>query len=101
LLDRFPARLSIGERQRVAFVRAIAHEPALLLADEPTAALDPPQARQLLDLMIGIARRARIAALVVSHDWALISASGLRTLHGRAGADSPVTAFVEGSGDGH
>src|SRR5690606_5893612 len=76
LLDKHPAALSIGERQRVAFVRAIAHEPALLLADEPTSALDPENARRLFGLFIDLAQRCGTATLVVSHDLDLIQEFG-------------------------
>lgn len=72
LLNKRPDSLSIGERQRVAFVRAIAHEPGLLLADEPTSALDPVNARSLFQFFIDLARRSGVATLVVSHDWALV-----------------------------
>lgn len=72
LLSKLPQALSIGERQRVAFVRAIAHQPRLLLADEPTAALDPHNARRLLNLIVKLAEELGIAALLVSHDWALM-----------------------------
>lgn len=72
LLDKLPQALSIGERQRVACVRAIAHEPRLLLADEPTAALDPLNARRLFELLLNLVSELGLSALVVSHDWALI-----------------------------
>ncbi|MHC8336503.1 ABC transporter ATP-binding protein [Pseudomonas sp. LB3P25] len=72
LLDKQPHALSIGERQRVACVRAIAHEPLLLLADEPTAALDPHSARRLFELLLSLVSSMGLSALVVSHDWALL-----------------------------
>lgn len=72
LLNKLPQALSIGERQRVACVRAIAHEPKLLLADEPTAALDPHSARRLFELLLTLVDELGLSALVVSHDWGLI-----------------------------
>jgi putative ABC transport system ATP-binding protein len=80
LLDKQPQALSIGERQRVACVRAIAHEPVLLLADEPTAALDPHSARRLFELLLSLVSNMGLSALVVSHDWALLKSFGLPRL---------------------
>lgn len=80
LLDKHPQALSIGERQRVACVRAIAHEPLLLLADEPTAALDPHSARRLFELLLSLVSSMGLSALVVSHDWALLKDFGLPRL---------------------
>lgn len=80
LLDQPPAALSVGERQRVAFVRAIAHQPELVLADEPTAALDPHTAHTLFELFLRIVADLGLAALVVSHDWKLVDAFGLPKL---------------------
>lgn len=80
LLDKLPQDLSIGERQRVACVRAIAHEPQLLLADEPTAALDPHSARRLFKLLLELVEELRLSALVVSHDWALVDEFALPRL---------------------
>lgn len=80
LLDKYPQALSIGERQRVACVRALAHEPPLLLADEPTAALDPHSARRLFELLLGLVQELGLSALVVSHDWALVDAFALPRL---------------------
>ena len=68
LLDKFPHELSIGQRQRALFLRAIAHKPRLLLIDEPTSALDPDNAQTLFELIDEIAHVSRISILVVTHD---------------------------------
>ena len=63
-----PAELSGGEQQRIALCAAVAHSPALVVADEPTGELDETTARAVLDLLAGLARDEGAAALVVSHD---------------------------------
>ena len=71
LLDRaasLPGELSGGEQQRIALCAALVHRPTLLVADEPTGELDEVTARSVLDLLRELARDARAAALVVSHD---------------------------------
>ncbi|TRM53426.1 ATP-binding cassette domain-containing protein [Achromobacter sp. LC458] len=80
LLEKKPAALSIGERQRVAVVRALAHRPRLLLADEPTSALDPDNARRLFGLLIELTRSAGMATVIVSHDWSLVREFGLPSM---------------------
>ena len=67
-----PASLSIGERQRAAIARALASRPKLLLADEPTAALDPQLARTVMALFLETARTSGAAVVMVSHDIALV-----------------------------
>ncbi len=64
----FPAALSGGEAQRVAIARALANRPRIILADEPTAALDSSRARVVVDLLRRLAVEQRAAILVVTHD---------------------------------
>lgn len=68
LLDEWPGHLSVGQRQRAAIARAIAHQPDFVIADEPTSALDPDSARRALQLLVSLARDRRIGLLLVSHD---------------------------------
>jgi putative ABC transport system ATP-binding protein len=66
--DHLPVKLSGGERQGVAIARALANRPRLLLADEPTGALDSASTRGVLDLLRGVRDRHGTTVIVVSHD---------------------------------
>lgn len=66
--DRRPGELSGGQQQRVAIVRAIASEPAVALADEPTANLDSSTAEQLLDIMQKLNEERRVTFIFSTHD---------------------------------
>jgi len=74
LKGRLPAQLSIGQRQRVAIARALSHRPALVLADEPTAALGREHAHAAMSLLLALTRETGAALLVASHDTALLEA---------------------------
>lgn len=69
----FPENMSLGQQQRVAVARALACEPELILADEPTASLDPENAGIAMDLIQRVCRDHNAAMLCVSHDPNLVS----------------------------
>ena len=78
LADRsgaFPDRLSGGEQQRVAVARALIHEPALILADEPTGNLDAETGRMVLDLLTDLSRRYGRTLIIVTHSLAVARAA--------------------------
>jgi putative ABC transport system ATP-binding protein len=87
LLGKKPAALSIGERQRVAIARALAHRPPLLLADEPTASLDPEHSAAVMELLLALASELGLGVMVVSHDWDLLARFGLRRIQAQPAAN--------------
>ena len=66
--NHLPVALSGGEQQRVAVARALANHPSLILADEPTAALDSKRGRQVMELFAKVAHERNAGVLVVTHD---------------------------------
>ncbi len=91
-LHHSPRQLSTGERQRVALARAVAHRPKLLLADEPTAHLDPSRGLDALALLRGTAAELGATLVVVSHDPQLVGAFERRLELGRSVAVSAAAA---------
>jgi putative ABC transport system ATP-binding protein len=79
-LDKLPENLSTGERQRVAIGRALAHRPSIVIADEPTASVDPFAAEKIMSLFIGLVEEMNITVIVASHAWRHIKRLGLRRL---------------------
>lgn len=75
-LDFLPAQLSGGEKQRVAIARALAADPAIILADEPTANLDSRSGQQVAALLAQVARERGKAVVIVSHDGRLREIAG-------------------------
>ena len=67
-INHRPAELSGGEQQRVAFCRALANKPSILLADEPTGNLDQTTSHQVFDTLLSIVRETRLAALIATHN---------------------------------
>ncbi len=76
-LDKLPALLSVGERQRVAIARALAHRPSIVVADEPTASVDPLTSERIMRLFLDLAEHFETTVIVASHDHALVDKAGL------------------------
>ena len=92
----YPAQLSGGEQQRIAIARALANDPPLILADEPTGNLDSSNGRNILDLLLQV-RRSRGATLVlVTHDPAVAAVADAQLVlrDGRVADGSVVTDLV-------
>ena len=83
LRRRKPRKVSIGERQRAAVARALAHEPAVVLADEPTASLDRANAIDVMKLLTRTVAGQGAALILVTHDEALARDFGLTVLQCR------------------
>ena len=71
--SHLPGEMSGGEQQRTAVARALANNPEILLADEPTGSLDPAHAASVFELLLDLARKNKMAMLFVTHDMNLAS----------------------------
>jgi putative ABC transport system ATP-binding protein len=94
LLDRFPAQLSQGERQRAELLRALAHRPAIVLADEPTANIHPDAADAVFGLLADQVREAGAALVVATHDPDRAARAGLPCLHVRTALDGATNVSI-------
>jgi putative ABC transport system ATP-binding protein len=93
-LDHYPQQLSGGQKQRVAIARALVRQPKIVLADEPTAALDKASGREVVDLLQNLARKQACAILLVTHDNRILDvADRILTLE-----DGRISSFVSAIG---
>jgi len=79
-LEKFPSQLSVGERQRVSIARAMAHEPSVVIADEPTASLDPINAEEIMGLFTHLAEEKGVTLVVATHEWQRVEELGFRRI---------------------
>ena len=77
--DSYPAQLSGGQQQRVAIARALAMQPKIMLFDEPTSALDPEMIKEVLDVMLDLAKEG-MTMVVVSHEMGFAKAAASRII---------------------
>jgi polar amino acid transport system ATP-binding protein len=83
--DSYPAQLSGGQQQRVAIARALAMQPKIMLFDEPTSALDPEMIKEVLDVMLDLAKEG-MTMVVVSHEMGFAKAAADRMIFMDEGA---------------
>jgi putative ABC transport system ATP-binding protein len=92
--DALPTKLSGGERQRVAIARALANRPRILIADEPTGAVDSRNSAHIIELLKGICREPGMTLILVTHDPGVAAQADrvVQLLDGRVVADGPAAS---------
>lgn len=100
--EKYPAQLSGGQQQRVAIARALAMEPKVMLFDEPTSALDPEMIKEVLDVMVDLARQG-MTMIVVTHEMGFARTAADRVVFMADGAiveeNTPEEFFTNPSSD--
>src|SRR5919205_2693463 len=100
--NKYPGQLSGGQQQRVAIARALCMKPQVMLFDEPTSALDPEMIKEVLDVMVGLARDG-MTMLVVTHEMGFARQAGDRVVFMDAGriveVDTPDQFFTRASSE--
>ncbi len=103
-LDAYPHELSGGQQQRVMIAMALACEPKLLIADEPTTALDVTIQRQILELLADLKRRRRMSMLFISHDLGVVGEIADQVVvmrHGQVREQGPVAQIFSAPQDAY
>jgi len=98
-LHKRPATLSVGQRQRAGIARALAHAPPVVIADEPTAALDPVNAEAVMRLLVELAGEQGVTLVVATHEQRLAARLGLDCIeHRLTDARPAATTFTVAPG---
>ena len=79
-LEKLPSALSVGQRQRVAIARALAHDPPIVIADEPTAAIDPLNANRIIALLVDLVDALGVTLILATHAQDLVRRRGFTLL---------------------
>ncbi|MFF3028428.1 ABC transporter ATP-binding protein [Microbacterium sp. NPDC057944] len=97
IVDRYPHQLSGGQRQRVAIAMALACRPRLLIADEPTTALDVTIQAEILSLLLDLVEEEGMSLVFITHDLAVlaqVAVDGVVLEHGRVVESAPVATLL-------
>jgi putative ABC transport system ATP-binding protein len=95
-LDKLPGTLSVGQRQRAAIARALAHDPPIVIADEPTAAIDPLNSERIIRLLVRLTEELGVTLILATHAQDLVRRAGFTLVSHAVDAtdDSAMTVTV-------